>query len=91
MEKITLLIGEDAKFSHAHNTRWTSDMLQSGSVLSRDLTKYDSILKNLELTHPDIFYWLLRYFRLDMRMFGYTWNSNTGTSGCEYVENKRVC
>ncbi len=44
MEKASLLIGEAVEFPHEHNTRWTSVMLQSGSVRSRDLTKYDSIL-----------------------------------------------
>ncbi len=42
--------------------------------------KYDEILRDLELQHPDIFRQVLQKYSADMELFGYTWKN--GTSGC---------
>ena len=48
------------------------------------LTKYDSLLKSTQRALPEAFDWLLGYLVVDMEMFGYTWDSVHGVSGCRY-------
>ncbi len=47
--------------------------------------KYDSVLRQLESSHPDLFKRLLEAYRADLEMFGYTWTEQG--SGCGYREN----
>ena len=46
--------------------------------------KYDSVLRQLEISHPDLFKRLLEAYRTDLEMFGYTWTEQG--SGCGYRE-----
>ncbi len=54
------------------------------------LTKYDSLLKSTQRALPEAFDWLLGYLVVDMEMFGYTWDSVRGVSGCRY-NNTGIC
>ncbi len=48
------------------------------------LLKYDDMLFALQKSQPETFKWILDYFDLDFKMFGYTWDPVEGRSGCLY-------
>ena len=57
------------------------------------LTNYDTRLRTLQEEAPEAFKWLLGYFQTDMKMFGYTWDSNLAKSGCSYsgITESNIC
>ncbi len=76
-------------FAHDHTNQTEGDTVVETQKMN-DLTKYDSLLKSTQHALPEAFDWLLNYFAVDMEMFGYTWDSVRGVSGCRY-NNTEIC
>ncbi len=86
-ERLTI---EQMHFPYTHE----NPNMENGSVAEKqhmnDRTKYDNLLKSTQHAFPEAFDWLLGYFAVDMEMFGYTWDSARGVSGCRY-NNTGIC
>ncbi len=80
---------EVVDFAHDHTNQTEDDAVVEKQYMN-DLTKYDSLLKSTQHAFPEAFDWLLGYFAVDMEMFGYTWDSVHGVSGCRY-NNTGMC
>ena len=46
-------------------------------ILSPSSFKYDDILQTMQREHPQLFQYVLDTYKLDMEMFGYSWQRNT--------------
>ncbi len=72
-----------ATLSHVHSRGLGhNEELQEKNHTVVGLTQYDPLLRSLQWEHPSTFQWLLQHFHADMKMFGYTWNTSSGSSGC---------
>ncbi len=80
---LNLLVGAhpDASFAQTHsNERLSGNSTvdkKTKETLSPSSFKYDDILKTMQSEHPQLFKYVLETYKLDMEMFGYSWQRNT--------------